>query len=152
MSICEEAPASAVAGNGTSVSKYNLGALFSWSARALGTWRNRRMVANMRDFDDAQLADIGLSRRDVETALQAPLGVQDREALERQVGVDGLDAVERARPRHGRQAAGQHDVHVARSDVARIRELPPNPPALTRCPFPSSARSKAILSLLPAGR
>ena len=75
MSICEEAPASAVAGKGTSVSKYNLGALLTWSARALGTWRNRRMVANMRDFDDAQLADIGLTRRDVETALQTPLSV-----------------------------------------------------------------------------
>ena len=73
MSICEEAPASAVAGRGTLLSKFNAVALFSWGVAAFGTWRNRRVVADMRDFDDAQLADIGLSRRDVEIALQAPI-------------------------------------------------------------------------------
>jgi uncharacterized protein YjiS (DUF1127 family) len=75
MSICEEAPASAIAGRGTFLSKFNASALLSWSVAAFGTWRNRRTVANMRDFDDAQLADIGLSRRDVEIALQAPISV-----------------------------------------------------------------------------
>lgn len=73
MSICEEAPASAIAGKGTFVSKFNASALLSWSVAAFGTWRNRRAVADMRDLDDAQLADIGLSRRDVEIALQAPI-------------------------------------------------------------------------------
>lgn len=75
MSICEEAPASAIAGRGTLLSKFNASALLGWSVAAFGTWRNRRTVANMRDFDDAQLADIGLSRRDVETALSAPISV-----------------------------------------------------------------------------
>jgi uncharacterized protein YjiS (DUF1127 family) len=73
MSICEDAPASAIAGRGTFLSKFYAGTLLSWSAAAFGSWRNRRIVADMRDFDDAQLADIGLSRRDVEIALQAPI-------------------------------------------------------------------------------
>ena len=75
MSICEEAPASAVAGRGTLLSKFSPTTLLSWGLAAFGTWRNRRAVADMRDFDDAHLADIGLSRRDVETALSAPIGV-----------------------------------------------------------------------------
>ncbi|MDH6264907.1 uncharacterized protein YjiS (DUF1127 family) [Rhizobium sp. SG_E_25_P2] len=32
-------------------------------------YKNRRTIASMRDFDDAQLADIGLSRRDIDKAL-----------------------------------------------------------------------------------
>jgi uncharacterized protein YjiS (DUF1127 family) len=75
MSICEEAPASAIAGRGTLLSKINVGTFLGWSVAALGTWRNRRTVANMRDFDDAQLADIGLSRGDVESALNLPANV-----------------------------------------------------------------------------
>ena len=73
MSICEDAPASAIAGRGNLLSKFNAATLLSWSVAALGAWRNRRTVANMRDFDDAQLADIGLSRGDVEIALMAPI-------------------------------------------------------------------------------
>ena len=75
MSICEEAPASAIAGKGTFLSKFNATTLLSWSAAAFGAWRNRRAMADMRDLDDAQLADIGLSRRDVETALSSPISV-----------------------------------------------------------------------------
>ncbi|WP_170976322.1 DUF1127 domain-containing protein [Rhizobium sp. FKL33] len=33
-------------------------------------YKNRRVIASMRDFDDAQLADIGLSRRDIDSALE----------------------------------------------------------------------------------
>jgi uncharacterized protein YjiS (DUF1127 family) len=75
MSILEEAPASAAAGRGTSASKFNPGAILGRAASAFGAWTNRRMVAGMRDFDDAQLADIGLSRNDVERALMTPISV-----------------------------------------------------------------------------
>jgi uncharacterized protein YjiS (DUF1127 family) len=75
MSICEEAPASAIAGRGTFLSKFNATTLLSWSVAVFGIWRNRRLVADMRDFDDAQLADIGLSRGDVEIALRAPISI-----------------------------------------------------------------------------
>lgn len=34
------------------------------------TYKNRRTIASMRDFDDQQLADIGLNRRDIESALE----------------------------------------------------------------------------------
>ena len=72
MSICEDAPASAVAGRSAFLTKFRVTALTGGLAAWLATWRNRRMVASMRDFDDAQLADIGLSRHDVETALSNP--------------------------------------------------------------------------------
>jgi len=72
MSICEEAPASALAGRGSSLSKFGVIALFERAGSLISSWRNRRLVVNMRDFDDAQLADIGLTRRDVESALRMP--------------------------------------------------------------------------------
>lgn len=72
MSICEEAPASALAGRGSSLSKFGVTALFERAGSLISSWRNRRLVVNMRDFDDAQLADIGLTRRDVESALRMP--------------------------------------------------------------------------------
>ena len=72
MSICEEAPASAFAGRGSSLSKFGVAALFERAGSLISSWRNRRLVVNMRDFDDAQLADIGLTRGDVESALRMP--------------------------------------------------------------------------------
>jgi uncharacterized protein YjiS (DUF1127 family) len=72
MSICEEAPASALAGRGSYSSKFSVVALVERAASLFTSWRNRRLVVNMRDFDDAQLADIGLTRGDVETALKMP--------------------------------------------------------------------------------
>ena len=72
MSICEDAPASAAAGSGRYLSKFTIAAALSRVGTAYSTWRNRRLVVSMRDFDDAQLADIGLSRYDVETALRNP--------------------------------------------------------------------------------
>lgn len=71
MSICEDAPASAAAGRGSYLSKFGATALVNGLIAGISTWRNRRLVASMRDFDDAQLADIGLSRHDVESALRA---------------------------------------------------------------------------------
>jgi uncharacterized protein YjiS (DUF1127 family) len=72
MSICEEAPASALAGRGSYLSKFGAAALFERAGWLFTSWRNRRLVVNMRDFDDAQLADIGLTRGDVESALKMP--------------------------------------------------------------------------------
>ena len=72
MSICEEAPASAIAGRGSFVSNFRLATFLERAGSLLSSWRNRRMVVGMRDFDDAQLADIGLTRRDVESALKMP--------------------------------------------------------------------------------
>ena len=72
MSICEDAPASAAAGRGILLSKFGVAALLEGAASLFATWRNRRLVVSMRDFDDAQLADIGLSRHDVEKALRNP--------------------------------------------------------------------------------
>jgi uncharacterized protein YjiS (DUF1127 family) len=72
MSICEDAPASAAAGSGRYLSKFSVVAVLGRLGTAYATWRNRRLVVSMRDFDDAQLADIGLSRYDVETALRNP--------------------------------------------------------------------------------
>jgi uncharacterized protein YjiS (DUF1127 family) len=40
--------------------------------RLRSAWRGRKLVLRMRDFDDAQLADIGLKRGDIEGALQLP--------------------------------------------------------------------------------
>ena len=39
---------------------------------ALQSWKNRRQVAALAEFDDHMLADIGLSRRDVREALDLP--------------------------------------------------------------------------------
>lgn len=72
MSIYEEAPASAAAGRGTFASNFGLTALVDRLATLTSAWRHRRMVVNMRDFDDTQLADIGLTRKDVEMALSMP--------------------------------------------------------------------------------
>ena len=72
MSIYEEAPASALAGRGSYLSKFSAAALVERTVSLFAHWRNRRLVVSMRDFDDAQLADIGLTRGDVESALRMP--------------------------------------------------------------------------------
>lgn len=72
MSICEDAPASAAAGRGNYLLKFSAAAVADRMTGWFSGWRNRRLVASMRDLDDAQLADIGLDRHDVETALRAP--------------------------------------------------------------------------------
>ena len=72
MSIYEEAPASALAGRGSYLSKFSAAVLVERTVSLFASWRNRRLVVSMRDFDDAQLADIGLTRGDVESALKMP--------------------------------------------------------------------------------
>lgn len=71
MSIYQDAPASAAAGKGSFVPKFSLAMVAGPIGQLFSTWRNRRVVANMRDMDDALLADIGLVRSDVEKALGA---------------------------------------------------------------------------------
>jgi len=39
---------------------------------ALEAWKRRRQIATLVDFDDHMLSDIGLSRRDVQEALELP--------------------------------------------------------------------------------
>lgn len=71
MSMLEHAPASAAAGRGeflSGVGRLLVGKL----AGVVRASRSRKQVVYMRDFDDAQLADIGLRRSDVENALQMP--------------------------------------------------------------------------------
>jgi uncharacterized protein YjiS (DUF1127 family) len=72
MSMLEHAPASAAAGRGEFLSAAGR-SLLSGLVRLVSASRSRKQVVYMRDFDDAQLADIGLKRSDVENALQMPL-------------------------------------------------------------------------------
>lgn len=44
-------------------------------AGLLRAWRNRRQVMRLGELSDRHLADIGLVRGDLETALQAGIGV-----------------------------------------------------------------------------
>jgi len=71
MSTLDQAPASAIAGRAELLSNIRQ-ALLNWPVDVFRAWRGRRLVQDMRDFDDAQLADIGLRRSDVESALQLP--------------------------------------------------------------------------------
>lgn len=52
-------------------------ALAAWKRSLVRLWRahrHRREVAQLRRIDDHLLADIGLTRQDVEAALSVPLG------------------------------------------------------------------------------
>jgi uncharacterized protein YjiS (DUF1127 family) len=69
--MLDQAPASAAAGKGRLLSEYYFAA-WRQLGRLASAWRGRRLVMDMRDFDDAQLADIGLKRSDVHRALQLP--------------------------------------------------------------------------------
>jgi uncharacterized protein YjiS (DUF1127 family) len=69
--MLDQAPASAAAGRGELLSNVGL-SLWRGLKRVVTARQGRRLVADMRDFDDAQLADIGLKRSDVESALQLP--------------------------------------------------------------------------------
>jgi uncharacterized protein YjiS (DUF1127 family) len=69
--MLDQAPASAAAGRGELLS--NVGrSLRRGLSRFMTARQSRKLVMDMRDFDDAQLADIGLKRSDVECALQLP--------------------------------------------------------------------------------
>ena len=46
--------------------------LLAIAAQAVRSWRDRRTVETLTDFDDHMLADIGLTRDDVQRALDLP--------------------------------------------------------------------------------
>ena len=50
--------------------------------RLLRNWKARRRVANLQNFDDHMLADIGVTRDDVQWAQGQPLTVNAALALE----------------------------------------------------------------------
>ncbi|MGE0006134.1 MAG: DUF1127 domain-containing protein [Parvibaculaceae bacterium] len=54
-------------------------------SRLLHNWRARRSVAQLAGFDDFMLADIGLSRADVEWAAHLPLTHDATQALDEKV-------------------------------------------------------------------
>jgi uncharacterized protein YjiS (DUF1127 family) len=69
--MLHEVPASTAAGKGEFL--FDIGrSLLRGVAGLIAAARSRKHVVYMRDFDDAQLADIGLKRSDVENALQLP--------------------------------------------------------------------------------
>ena len=68
-------------------------------------------------------SSVPVTQPQFERLAAADLGVQDGQALERQVGVDGVDALERARPGRGGQAAGQDRPDVGRGDAVGIGQL-----------------------------
>jgi len=57
--------------------------VFEASKRAYRSWKNRRQVAELGDFDDHMLADIGLTRNDVREALDLPFSVDPGRELQR---------------------------------------------------------------------
>jgi uncharacterized protein YjiS (DUF1127 family) len=69
--MLDQAPASAAAGRGELLSNAGL-SLWRSVRRVMTARHGRKLVTDMRDFDDAQLADIGLKRSDVESALRLP--------------------------------------------------------------------------------
>lgn len=68
---------SAVAGSGT------LPSLLALAGQALRRWTNRRRVADLAEFDDRMLCDIGLTRQDVRQALDLPFSHDPGRELQR---------------------------------------------------------------------
>ncbi|MGH6922199.1 MAG: DUF1127 domain-containing protein [Propylenella sp.] len=48
-------------------------AALQFAERTVRAWRNRRSVVRLTELDDHLLADLGLTRRDVNAALSQPL-------------------------------------------------------------------------------
>lgn len=48
-------------------------AVLQFAERTVRTWRNRRAVGRLSELDDHVLADVGLTRGDVDAALSRPL-------------------------------------------------------------------------------
>ncbi len=60
-----------------------LQALQQFAEKAVRSWRNRRSVARLSEFDDHLLADLGLTRGDVEAALSQPFSHDPSVELQR---------------------------------------------------------------------
>lgn len=75
-------------------------------ASLVRSWRNRRVVGDLLEFDDRMLADIGLMRGDVTAALSSPTGTDPSTrlrifAVERRAGLRA-QAIEREAQRAAR--------------------------------------------------
>jgi uncharacterized protein YjiS (DUF1127 family) len=46
--------------------------ILQFSRQALKSWKNRRQLKDLTDFDEHMLADIGLTRHDLREALELP--------------------------------------------------------------------------------
>jgi uncharacterized protein YjiS (DUF1127 family) len=77
--------ASFIAGQGRFAQPGVVPALVQSVTAAVHAWVNRRKVARLYDFDDHMLADVGLSRRDVQKALDLPFGYDPSRELQRVV-------------------------------------------------------------------
>ena len=49
---------------------------------AVKSWKSRRQVATLADFDEHMLSDIGLTRRDVREALELPFSMDPGRELQ----------------------------------------------------------------------
>jgi len=56
-------------------------------SRLFHNWKARRGVTQLAEFDDFMLADIGISRADVEWAAHLPLTIDATEALEDKISL-----------------------------------------------------------------
>jgi uncharacterized protein YjiS (DUF1127 family) len=56
-------------------------------SRLFHNWKSRREVSQLAAFDDFMLADIGISRADVEWAAKLPLTADASEALEQRATI-----------------------------------------------------------------
>ena len=61
-----------IAGRSASAEAGLLGAALQFGRQAFRRLRNRRLVVRLSELDDHMLADLGLTRRDVDVALTQP--------------------------------------------------------------------------------
>lgn len=73
MATLDQAPVCAAAGREQLLANFSRPTLVNRMVAVIRAWSGRRAVMHLRDFDDAQLADIGLQRSDIQTALGLPL-------------------------------------------------------------------------------
>jgi uncharacterized protein YjiS (DUF1127 family) len=71
-------------------------------AEAWTIYRNRRQMHHLTELDDYLLADIGLTRNDVEEAVSLPLHEDPTRYIALSVRTGGHGVVRHGRPRRGR--------------------------------------------------
>jgi uncharacterized protein YjiS (DUF1127 family) len=71
-------------------------AVLQFAERTIRSWRNRRSVAQLSEFDDHMLADLGLTRGDVSAALSQPFS-QDPSAELKRISLGNRSRWERGR-------------------------------------------------------
>jgi uncharacterized protein YjiS (DUF1127 family) len=75
--------ASFIAGQRTVTGEGILSGLLAFAGRILQAWNNRRQIADLAEFDDHMLCDIGLTRQDVRYALELPFSHDPGRELQR---------------------------------------------------------------------